>query len=339
MKKEILYKRKRGFQKISIYFLRLIIIKNVLIGACFSQDSSILRLSIINDTSRLKEGTVYGPNKLTDEDYSINSNTKVTRTTLINGNGKSVMSEREYVNGVLNGYSIYYFFNGRIREINYYSNGKLSETIFRAGSDGKLLYPGNVKRGTGIKFFSGYQGLEKNCYVTYKDGVPKGPFYVRTGDEIVEGFLAYSLHCVNYSPAKKMTYVTARHDTVTGIFDERDVYSSLLSDSSLKILSSANDSIADNPRDFMELSYGFDDPAVIPKGICHVIDFKTKKVIKEIEYDTSGNAIHIKSFSKEGKLQWERTYAPCSKRKKVRLNKDGTFDSEYCDLKPMVYKE
>jgi len=310
-----------------------------MIGVSFSQDSSILRVATIKDSSQLTAGTVYAPNRLINEVFLVNNNVKITKTKLINGNGTSVMNESELINGVLNGYSIYYFLNGKISEINYYSDGRLSETIFRAEFDGKLLSPGNVKNGTGVKFFTGYQGLDKNCYMTYKNGLPEGAFYVRTGDEYVTGLLTYNLHCVNYSPAKKLTYVTSKLDTVTGIFDESDVYSSLLPDTSLKILSISNDSIAYNPRDFMELSYGFSDPAIIPKGICRVMDYKSKKIRKEIEYDTSGNAIHVKSFSKEGKLQWERVYSPCTKRKIIRRNTDSTFDSEYCDLKPLAYKE
>src|ERR1700754_2732545 len=94
----------------------------------------------------------------------------------------AVICESSFLHNKKNGLEIIYFPNGVIESINYFLEGKLWEAISRADSNGMLLNPGTLHDGNGTKFFTDYHHLNSNCYQTYKNGLPNGPFYETTGN-------------------------------------------------------------------------------------------------------------------------------------------------------------
>ncbi|WP_456376758.1 toxin-antitoxin system YwqK family antitoxin [Lutibacter sp.] len=62
-------------------------------------------------------------------------------------NGKSILAEENYKNGVLNGESKTYYLNGKITEFSHFKNGKLHGSLKRYADNGILLDDLNYENG------------------------------------------------------------------------------------------------------------------------------------------------------------------------------------------------
>jgi antitoxin component YwqK of YwqJK toxin-antitoxin module len=269
-----------------------------------------------------------------DKTYITSNGDTLVRSLALSMNTHEILYESSYLHGQKNGLEIAYFPNGIVREINYYLDGKLWEAVSRSDSAGRLLNPGTLHNGDGTKFSADHLGLNPNCFETYKNGLPEGPFFMQTGTSTtVKGNLTYKKSAVNYLPAKRVVYTGPTGEKATGTFENnefRSIFSDTSNHSDFKLISVAEDSVPERPREFMDLSIGFDDPAVIPRGNWNVIDLNTGKVIKSIDFDDNGNAIKVIAFKKNGEVSLKREFSPCNKRKTLRTNPDGSFLDESC---------
>ena len=205
-----------------------------------------------------------------DKKYISSNGDTLTRSLAKSMGTGEILYESSYLHNQKNGLEIAYYSNGIVKEINYYLDGRLWETIFRADSTGKLLNSGTLHDGNGTKLFYDHLWLEPNCYETYRNGLPEGPYYIQTGTSTAaRGQLTYKKSAVNYLPAKKVTYIGSAGEKSTGIF-ETDSFESVFHNSrnspDLKLISVSDDSVAQSQRDFTDLSISFPDPAIIPWG-------------------------------------------------------------------------
>jgi hypothetical protein len=244
-----------------------------------------------------------------------------------------VLYEESYLHDQKNGLAIYYFPNGIIKEISYYLDGKIWETISRADSTGRFLNPGSLHNGSGIRLFYDFYLTEPNCYESYKEGLPEGPFYtINEFGTYVKGNLKYKPSSAIYLPAKKIWYVDSRGDSSTEIFNLGD-FKTLFGDSSgmnYKILGSWDDSVIQLPKTFSYINVGFSDPAVIPVGNWQIFNSKTNKSKASIDFDANGNVVKLVWFDANGKILSKREFLPCSKQKITKFNSDGSFFGEFC---------
>jgi hypothetical protein len=246
---------------------------------------------------------------------------------------KEVLYEESYIHGEKNGLAIYYFPNGVIKEIDYYLNGKIWETISRADSTGKLLDPGNLHNGSGIKFFYDFYLTEPNCYETFKEGLPDGPYYAVNGiGTCVKGNLQYKPSSALYLRAKKVRYVDSHGDSVTETFNMGD-YKTVFNDLNrlnYKIIATWEDSVIQLPKTFPYIDIGFSDPAVIPVGQWQILNSRTNKTKGSIDYDANGNAVKLIWFDADGKILSKREFLPCNKQKVTKINADNSFFGDFC---------
>jgi antitoxin component YwqK of YwqJK toxin-antitoxin module len=244
-----------------------------------------------------------------------------------------ILQETSYLHNKRNGLQIEYHTNGFIKEINYYLDGKLWEVISRADSTGKLLDPGTLRDGNGVKRFHDFYGMDPNCFETYKNGLPEGPFYkVIDAGTAAKGELTYNMAAVNYLPAKKVLYTDAKGDTSTDVFEKRE-YNFLFSDSSglgLKVIRATDDSVVQPAQVFPYLELGFGDPAIVPRGHWEITTLESKKLIETVDYDNCGNAINVIVYKSDGTVFSQKKYPPCNKRKFIKKNPDGSFYGELC---------
>jgi len=70
---------------------------------------------------------------------SMNGTNRIGKWLYYNTNGKTIISEENYENGLLNGTSTTYFDSGKITEVLTYKNGELHGDVLRYSSDGILL--------------------------------------------------------------------------------------------------------------------------------------------------------------------------------------------------------
>ncbi|HMH20214.1 MAG TPA: hypothetical protein VK563_00490 [Puia sp.] len=248
-----------------------------------------------------------------------------------------VLYETSYIHNEENGLEIAYHPNGMIKEINYYLDGRLWETISRSDSNGKALNPGTLYNGNGTRLFTDYHYLDLNCYETYRNGLPEGPYYEQTGTSIAaKGELTYKKGAVNYLPAKKVTYIGASGEKLTGTFDNNS-YEAVFHDPrdsvDYKIIAVIDDSVAQPPGEFKEISLGFSDPAIIPRGNWQLINLQNGKVYRSVNYDDNGNPVKVIAFKENGEVFWEKKYSPCNKRKVSKVNPDGSLSGEFCEGK------
>ncbi|WP_457616073.1 toxin-antitoxin system YwqK family antitoxin [Lutibacter sp.] len=89
--------------------------------------------------------------------------------------GKTVMSEENYTNGVLNGESKTYYKDGKVTEILHYKDGKLHGNLKRYASNGVLLDDLNYKDGK-LNGLAKYYNMDGKLIYTgiYKDDVKEG---------------------------------------------------------------------------------------------------------------------------------------------------------------------
>ncbi len=80
----------------------------------------------------------YEDGKLQSEG-SMNVINRIGKWLYYNTDGKAIISEENYENGLLNGTSITYFAPGKITEVLTYKNGELHENVLRYSSEGVLL--------------------------------------------------------------------------------------------------------------------------------------------------------------------------------------------------------
>ncbi len=80
----------------------------------------------------------YDDGKLQSEG-SMNGANRIGKWLYYNTDGKTIISEENYENGLLNGTSTIYFASGKITEVLTYKNGKLHGNALRYSSEGILL--------------------------------------------------------------------------------------------------------------------------------------------------------------------------------------------------------
>ncbi len=80
----------------------------------------------------------YDDGKLQSEG-SMNGINRIGKWLYYNTDGKSIVSEENYENGLLNGISTTYFASGKITEVLTYKNGELHGNVLRYSSEGILL--------------------------------------------------------------------------------------------------------------------------------------------------------------------------------------------------------
>ena len=246
----------------------------------------------------------------------------------------NVISETSYLHNKKNGLEVTYFQNGVIEEINYYLDGKLWETISRSDSNGRLLNPGTLHNGNGTIFFTDYHSLDSNCFETFSNGLPEGLYYQPIGSyTAVMGNLTHKKNAVNYFPAKRIVFQDSsgrKYSEVYKVSLFKEIYPEIRKNTPDEILAVQDDSVEEDARNFDELSIGFSDPATIPRGSWKVFNFKTGKTFKSIDYDNSGNPIRIIAYNEDGTVSWQRQYPPCTKRKILKRNPDGSLADEAC---------
>lgn len=246
-----------------------------------------------------------------NKQYLTSEGDTLVRSLSISGEFHQILKEESFVHNKLNGLEIEYYPNGNVREINYYLDGNLWEVISRADSNGKLYNPGNLHNGNGVRFFFDHYGLEPNCYETYKNGVPEGPFFWRNTDlTYLKGELTYKPSVVRYLPAKKVTFVNSSGRQTTRVFDTslyRNIFVGDRADPELKVLSVSNDSLQERPRDYRYIDINFDDPAIIPRGNWEVVNVKNGKPMTTVEFDNNGNPIKVARYDDKGNLVSQET--------------------------------
>ena len=101
--------------------------KHPIIVKTFSKDGDTAQVTYFYDDGTLQsEGSMKGPNRIGKWLY-------------YNTDGKTIISEENYENGLLNGTSTTYFASGKITEVLTYKNGELHGNVLRYSSDGVLL--------------------------------------------------------------------------------------------------------------------------------------------------------------------------------------------------------
>ena len=245
-------------------------------------------------------------NKLIDKQCITKEGDTLVRRFFISGELAQVLKEQSLIHGKQNGLEITYYPNGGIEEISYYLNGRLWDVISRADSNGRLQNPGNLRNGSGVRFFFDHYGLEPNCYETYQGGVPEGPFYWRNSAiSYLKGELTYKPSVVKYIAAKKVTYTNSKGKTSTSIMDTGFFRATFLienSDSSMKVLKVTDDSLPEQPKDYKYIDVNFDDAAVVPRGIWQEINVKNGKPLTTVEFDNNGNPIKVRQYDDKGNL-------------------------------------
>jgi hypothetical protein len=61
-----------------------------------------------------------------------------------------------------------------------------------------------------------------------------------------------------------------------------------------------------------------------------VSDNKTSHIVLETDYDDNGNVIGVVYYDRYGQISLKQEFPPCSKRKFVKYNNDGSFYGETC---------
>jgi antitoxin component YwqK of YwqJK toxin-antitoxin module len=113
---------------------------------------------------------------MVNKQYITREGDTLTRSFFMGGDFHQILKEQSFIHNKQNGLEIIYHPNGNIQQISYYLDGKLWDVISRADSNGKLQHPGNLHNGNGVRFFSDRFGIEPDCYMTYRNGVPEGLF-------------------------------------------------------------------------------------------------------------------------------------------------------------------
>jgi antitoxin component YwqK of YwqJK toxin-antitoxin module len=243
---------------------------------------------------------------LADKQYVTKEGDTLVRRFFVSDGLNQVLKEQSLIHNKQNGLEITYYSNGGIKEISYYLNGRLWDVISRADSNGKLQNPGDVHNGSGTRFFFDHYGLEPNCYETYKDGVPEGPFYWRnTTISYLKGELTYKPSVVKFIAAKKVTYANPKGKTTTAIMDTgsyRAIFLADRADAYLKVLNASDDSLPEPPKDYKYIDVNFDDAAIVPRGTWQEINVKNGKPLTTVEFDDNGNPIKVIQYDDKGNL-------------------------------------
>ncbi len=77
----------------------------------------------------------------------MNDKNRVGKWVYFHTNGKSILSEENYENGILNGESKTYYLTGKLTEFSHYKNGKLHGNLKRYADNGILLDDLNYENG------------------------------------------------------------------------------------------------------------------------------------------------------------------------------------------------
>jgi hypothetical protein len=160
-------------------------------------------------------------------------------------------------------------------------------------------------------------------------------------DETVEGEVTYKKSAVNYIPVKRVIYSVRGRKPDTAFFAVSSfqtifapggsVAGKAPGDTSRRVLSATDDSVAEEAPTYPFIGIGFgDDPAVIPRGAWHVIRTKTGTDAAIVDYDDNGNAIRVRTFSEDGTLLKDEHFAPCGKRKMIQ--RDALGATQICPL-------
>jgi hypothetical protein len=151
-------------------------------------------------------------------------------------------------------------------------------------------------------------------------------------DERVEGEVTYKKSAVNYIPVKRVIYSVRGRKPDTAFFAVSSFQTIFApGDTSRKILSAVDDSVAEEAPTypFIGISFG-DDPAVIPRGAWRLIRTKTGTDAAIVDYDDNGNAIRVRAFSEDGTLLKDEHFPPCGKRKMIQ--RDALGATQICPL-------
>jgi hypothetical protein len=150
--------------------------------------------------------------------------------------------------------------------------------------------------------------------------------------ERIEGEVTYKKSAVNYILVKRVIYSVRGRKPDTAFFavsSFRTIFAP--GDTTRKILSAIDDSVAEEAPTYPFIGIGFgDDPAVIPRGAWHVIRTKTGTDAAIIDYDDNGNAIRVRTFSEDGTLFKDEHFPPCGKRKMIQ--RDALGATQICPL-------
>ena len=151
-------------------------------------------------------------------------------------------------------------------------------------------------------------------------------------DERIEGEVTYKKSAVNYILVKRVIYSVRGRKPDTAFFavsSFRTIFAP--GDTTRKILSAIDDSVAEEAPTYPFIGIGFgDDPAVIPRGAWRVIRTKTGTDAAIIDYDDNGNAIRVRTFSEDGTLFKDEHFPPCGKRKMIQ--RDALGATQICPL-------
>lgn len=101
--------------------------KHPILVKTFSEASDIAKVTYFYDDGKLQS------------EGSMNSTNRIGKWLYYNTDGKTIISEENYKNGLLNGTSITYFAPERITEVLTYKNGELHGNVLRYSSEGILL--------------------------------------------------------------------------------------------------------------------------------------------------------------------------------------------------------
>jgi|HubBroStandDraft_1064217.scaffolds.fasta_scaffold94588_2 hypothetical protein len=284
-------------------------------STCFSQTVDSFRVDNWINFNRKVIGEAYGGHDEEKAYVTQQGDTLVRRLTLTTGYNE-VQQEQSILHGQPNGLSISYYQNGVIAEISYYLNGRLWNVISRADSNGKLYNPGTLRNGTGIRYFFSNFDREPNCYETYREGLPEGPYYWQRDDEwAVTGNLAYKKSLVKYLPAKKVTYAVAGGKASTDVFDTAAFRNIFLSGGSdLKVLQVSSDSLEEKAKEYKYIDQGFGDPAIVPHGTWRVVNPQKKVPIVTVVFDDYGNPVKVTRYDPKGNVLSEQSFPSYNQR-------------------------
>jgi len=114
--------------------------------SALSSDHPIV-IKIFTKNTNQAEVQFFTEKGILESEGEMNGKNRIGKWLYYHSNGKSILSEENYKNGVLNGISKTYYLNGKITEFSHYKNGKLDGNLKRYADNGILLDNLNYKNG------------------------------------------------------------------------------------------------------------------------------------------------------------------------------------------------
>jgi len=135
--------------------------------------------------SSIAEVKFYTDNGILESEGKMNGKNRIGKWLYFHEDGKAILSEENYLNGLLNGESKTYYKSGEITEILFYANGKLHGNAKRYDINGTLISDLTYENGK-LNGLAKYFNLDGELMYTgnYENDVKTGKWeYYENGEE------------------------------------------------------------------------------------------------------------------------------------------------------------